>query len=256
MSRKALVAAIVILLAISVTASAMLPEPAINKRGANTPGLEKIVFIHYKKGAKPPWAGSGKSKSTCYDFLGKGVKWRALPISYIVNPDNGDDLDESYVTAAIHSAAEEWDNHTSTELFSDVFFIDYSATWDGDAPDGRNEMVFDYYPDSNVIAVTVVWGYFTGPPSAREIREFDILFNDNYLWGNADPDNDGNAENTGVMDLQNIATHELGHGIGLDDLYEDVCYMETMYGYSDYGEVIKRDLNTGDIAGLHELYGE
>jgi hypothetical protein len=95
--------------------------------------------------------------------------------------------------------------------------------------------VFDYYPDNNIIAVTVVWGYFTSSPSIMEIKEFDILFN-------ADPDNDGTTENTNVMDLQNIATHELGHGIGLDDLYEDICYMETMYGYSDYGEVTKRGL--------------
>ena len=256
MRKKALVAALVILITLSVTATAMLPPPAADKGKANPPGLEKIVFIHYKKGAKPPWAGGGKGQTSCYDFLGKGVKWRTLPISYIVDPDNGDGLEESYVTMAVQAAAEEWDSHTGTELFNNVPIIDYSATWDDDAPDGRNEIVFDYYPDSNVIAVTVVWGYFTGPPSAREIKEFDILFNDNYLWGNADPDNDGIADNISVMDLQNIATHELGHGIGLDDLYEDVCYMETMYGYSDYGEVIKRDLNTGDIAGLQELYGE
>lgn len=30
------------------------------------PGLQKIVFIHYKKGyAKPPWAGGGKKETKC-----------------------------------------------------------------------------------------------------------------------------------------------------------------------------------------------
>ena len=98
-----------------------------------------------------------------------------------------------------------------------------------------------------VIAVAVVWGYFSGPPKVREILEFDILFNTDFDWGNGEQ---------GWMDLQAIATHEIGHGLGLADLYEDVCAEETMYGLSDYGEIKKRDLNTGDINGIQELYGE
>ncbi len=57
------------------------------------------------------------------------------------------------------------------------------------------------------------------------------------------------------MDLQNIATHELGHGAGLIDLYDAVASEQTMYGYSTKGETKKRDLNTGDIAGIQDLYG-
>ena len=85
----------------------------------------------------------------------------------------------------------------------------------------------------------MVWGYFSGPPSEREIIEFDIMFDTDYHWGDADVYWD-------VMDLQNVATHEFGHGIGLDDYYE--CELETMYGYSTYGETIKRDLYYGDVA--------
>jgi len=57
------------------------------------------------------------------------------------------------------------------------------------------------------------------------------------------------------MDLQNIATHELGHGVGLGDLYITACSEETMYGYSNYGETKKRTLNAGDIMGIQKLYG-
>ena len=49
-------------------------------------------------------------------------------------------------------------------------------------------------------------------------------------------------------------THELGHGIGLADIYD--CELETMYGYSTEGDIIKRDLYDGDIAGLQKLYGK
>jgi predicted Zn-dependent protease len=58
------------------------------------------------------------------------------------------------------------------------------------------------------------------------------------------------------MDLRNIATHELGHAVGLADLYENACSEETMYGYSSEGETKKRDLNDGDITGLQQLYGK
>jgi predicted Zn-dependent protease len=54
------------------------------------------------------------------------------------------------------------------------------------------------------------------------------------------------------MDLQNIATHEIGYGIGLADIYD--CDLETMYGYSGEGDIVKRDLYDGDITELQKLY--
>ena len=56
------------------------------------------------------------------------------------------------------------------------------------------------------------------------------------------------------MDFANIATHELGHSVGLDDLYDDKCREQTMHGYADYGETKKRTLEAGDIAGISKLY--
>ena len=58
------------------------------------------------------------------------------------------------------------------------------------------------------------------------------------------------------MDVQNIATHELGHAVGLGDLYESPCTEVTMYGYSADGETEKQTLEPDDITGLQELYGE
>ena len=55
------------------------------------------------------------------------------------------------------------------------------------------------------------------------------------------------------MDFDNIATHELGHSVGMADLY-NTCTDETMYGYSTAGEIKKRDLNIGDINGINSLY--
>lgn len=203
-----------------------------------------------EKKSCPQDCQSGNGESTCYAFIGKGVKWKDLPIDIVIDPDNPDDLTEDFITSAISAGAEEWDTHTSAELFGSYSIV-YDATWDGDpgdTPDGRNEMLFGDYPTSGVIAVAAIWGNFIGPPSSRGITEFDILFDTDYTWGDA-------TVNPAVMDLQNIATHELGHGVGLDDLYDSACSAETMYGYSDYGETSKRTLEDGDIAGIRELYG-
>lgn len=206
-------------------------------------GLEKIVFIHYRKGhGKPPGTpGGGKpTQPKCYGFLAKGAKWQALPISCVIDPAL------AVVPGAIPASATSWDDATSANLFSECK-EDESADWDSDAPDGRNELSFGNYPEEGVIAVTVIWGYFSGPPASRKIVEFDILFDLDYEWADAEQ---------AKMDLQNIATHEFGHGLGLADVYETACTEVTMYGYSDYGEIKKRDLESADITGLRQLYGE
>ena len=235
----------------------------------NTPGLEKVVLIHYKKGygrvcdydgicepeigENPSCADCKKEKeepeeptTACYAFLDKWAKWKDLPVDYVIDPDNDDGLSDEFVAITMSAGAEEWNNHISEDLFGS-YSIDYDLSWDSDAPDGRNELLFGDYPQEGVIAVAIVWGYFAGPPGQRKIIEFDILFDTDFTWGNA-------TVNPEVMDLQNIATHELGHGAGLADLYDTVCAEETMYGYSENGETKKRDLNAGDIIGIQALY--
>ena len=56
------------------------------------------------------------------------------------------------------------------------------------------------------------------------------------------------------MDFESIATHELGHSVGLDDLYTAECAEQTMYGYATEGETKKRSLEAGDIEGVGQLY--
>ena len=57
------------------------------------------------------------------------------------------------------------------------------------------------------------------------------------------------------FDVQDIATHEAGHVVGLDDLYADKYSELTMYGYSSKGETKKISLAVGDVNGTVALYG-
>ncbi len=207
--------------------------------------LEKITFIHYKKGFAKPEA-PGKSKPvTCYGYLASGAKWKTIE-PYLVNPTNSDSLGASFVESAVTAGVAEWEKYGGNIFGSGS--IDYNATYAENIADGENTVSFGTYQNSGVIAVTNVWGYFGGKPQSRQLLEWDLLFNDTYFeFGDA-------AINPALMDLQNIATHEIGHAAGMNDLYNTACYQETMYGYSTEGETSKRDLSSGDIVGITKLY--
>jgi hypothetical protein len=277
MRTKTFVAVLIALLAFAVVASAapnMIPanEKARSRANADKApviekvdehwilkpsGLERYAFVHYKKGfAKPPWAGGGKTKENkCYEFLGRGVQWKQLPVNYVIDPTYSG-LPVSEVDDATWLAVSEWDDFTGADLFGPGGVV-YDGSWDDDMPDGRNELVFADYNEPNVIAVAITWGYFSGPPSKRRIVEFDILFDTDYNWGYAGDTNEVDLGDPNFMDLQNIATHELGHGIGLDDQTdENACSEVTMFGESQEGETKKRTLEPPDIKGLQKLYGE
>lgn len=193
--------------------------------------LDSITFIHYKDGSTKI-VGIESKAQLCYKLM--GVKWNSFSIDYYINPD----VDSSAITAS----TAEWDKYTSTNLFGNSY-TDSSANFD-DSPDGRNEYSLGNYPQSGVIAVTRTWYTRRG----KEIVEYDVMFDSDFIWGDASRD-------SSVMDWQNIATHETGHGIGLSDLYTSACSSQTMYGYSSEGDISKRTLASGDIAGLQKLYG-
>ena len=250
-TKWSLSAALIVILIVSCAVPLAL---AAGRRKGNDRILSRITFIHYRRGyAKPPWAGGGdkgaKEDQGYYDYIARGAKWKAME-NFFVNPANLSGLDENFVADTVSDGMTEWETASGTAdltIFG-LLFINYQADYNNGDLDDFNTISFGGGSDPNIIAVTTVWGYFSGPPNSREIIEADILFNEAYFaFGNADLDST-------VMDLLSIATHEIGHCTGMDDLYLADASLETMYGYSEYGETIKRDLYTGDITGITKLY--
>jgi len=164
-----------------------------------------------------------------------------VPMDMVVYTENPQDLPENFVLTAVNSATGAWDSVTAETL------IKSKTSGSGTASVVRNDenaVLFGNYPTTGVIAVATVWI----DRRSKQLLECDIMFDTDWTWGDATVD-------SSVMDLQNIATHELGHCFNLADIYDSSLSYLTMYGYSGYGDVEKRTLADGDIAGIQSLFG-
>ena len=217
--------------------------------------VEGYAIITYKEGFGKPEGtpGNGPDKpddgkedtSDCYAFLAKGAKWKTIE-PYIVDPTNIRGLNESFVSNNLAFDIDKWESAAEVNILGD----EVTGIVDGadmESPDNKNEVYFADIDYNGVIAIAIVWGIFGGPPLFRALVEWDMIFDDvDFDWSA--------TEEAGKMDFENIATHELGHSVGLDDLYRDKCLEQTMYGYASYGETKKRTLEDGDINGVYQLY--
>jgi len=231
---------VVLLLVCAVPGAAYPAESGGNTDNGNKPtilveygtgkdaGLVKVTHIHY---AKSEAKGKPPKTTTCYSLA--GWKWPG-PVTYTVNPDN--------LKSVIADADSAWDDQTSADLFNPSVLTGGTFPWG--VHDYINSVSFGNYPTKGVIAVTTTWYNRI----TKNAVESDILFDTDFTWGDAISD-------SSVMDLQNIATHEIGHTLGLNDLYTDSCSQVTMYGYSWNGDTTKRTLDSPDITGLRLLYG-
>ena len=114
------------------------------------------------------------------------------------------------------------------------------------------------YDGKNIIA----WGRTSGTAlgvtyirylsSGGLVVDVDTIMNKKFLWSWS---NSATCADTASYDAENILTHELGHWMGLNDMYDVANYREaTMYGYGAKGEAKKDTLTTGDKAGAAAIY--
>jgi hypothetical protein len=210
--------------------------------------VEAIFTVEYDESyAKPTNGPPGLVKppkddtSDDYKIWFKRYIVSYVPMDMVVYTGNPDALTADFVTSAVSVAANAWDSVTAEGLVKTITAKTGTSSINRNY---ENAVLFGDYPTTGVIAVTSVWY----DRRSRQLLECDIMFDTDFVWGDAEG-------NPSVMDLQNIATHELGHCFNLADIYDSSLSYLTMYGYSGYGDVAKRTLADGDIAGIQSLFG-
>ena len=248
-----------------VTRTLVLPlkadnSPFISLGASVDPQSGKVVegyaVFHHRNGhAGGPGGGADTGgSSSCYEFLAKDAKWKNIE-PWVLNTSNIDNLGQDYIFTELYNDITKWEDAAdgvvgdsgSVDILGDGSTTTATLVADTVSPDGVNEVYFADISSTGAIGVTIVWGVFNGPPFARELVEWDQVYDDvDFDWAN-----DGSSDK---MDFENVATHELGHTFGLADLYDTDCSDETMYGYTSEGDLSGRDLNSGDIIGISKLY--
>ena len=189
----------------------------------------------------------------------------SFPISYKINPTGF----PSGAIAAIHNAFQAWEDVSGVT----ISFTDGGTTsTDTIADDGENVIL--WVTDSSKWNYDITKAAYTKiyvSTATGQISGADLQFNAtpeflaNYQWSTS-----GEA---GKLDLQNMATHEVGHFVGIahvcDPGYPDNCQdpaslscrqctgtdaLTTMYPLMANGEIKKQTLEQDDINGVSFLY--
>jgi len=220
-------------------------------KGAKDPDIEMGMFVN-RPLSYPPWYPHECEDTDSYRWAPR-YYWPVPSISVYVNPlgsgdvDGDDDIDENDrngAVAAVVTAFGQWNGENT----------DYSATVT------RNDSVgpsLDYPPDE---INTVSWGTIDGPGiiaityfwydvRTKELIDCDIVFNKDAPWSISEE-----VPST-RFDVRNIAAHEAGHTLVLDDLRSPRDGALTMHAYTWLGDDVKRDLGSGDKLGIQAIYG-
>ena len=171
-----------------------------------------------------------------------GIHWSTSNVAYYVNPKGA----PVGALAEIRAAFETWDVQVTDELFNDD--VGTVSRQTGNKFDGLNVVSWGRL-GRGIIAVTTVWyNRYT-----NEIVEFGMVFSSAYKWG-IDIDGEGSSYIlVGMFDVRDIATHEAGHTLMLDDLYMPEASALTMYGYGSYGQTYAISLGAGDRSGVKAI---
>ncbi|MHB8120088.1 MAG: M10 family metallopeptidase domain-containing protein [Methanothrix sp.] len=218
------------------------------------------------KTTKTAAAATGGSYSS---YKLTGYRWNVLnpKVQLYLNPTGTPTgLTSASSQSAIAAAANTWDNAVAGNIFADGTTVKVDSKKAVDNPfsktpkrDGYNVNGWNKFGNS-FIALNRWWTNGVKVGGYYSIIESDSWYNLDYQWTTSL----ATAQSTNKLDLQSVALHELGHCIGMGDIYSST------YGGSlppsdprtkDFEQAMnlyngpQRTLGNGDRTGAQILYG-
>ncbi|MSO22029.1 MAG: matrixin family metalloprotease [Acidobacteria bacterium] len=188
------------------------------------------------------WSVLNAEFQQAFGRIGSGAHWQTLPVPYRIHAGGLPGLGNGSEFIAVQRAFDTWQNLPSSSI---AFRYEGTSPVQNGGNDGVNIISFQdtsFSFGSGTIAVTL------SSSSQRFFRDADILFNPSNpsITFATDGRSDG-------FDIQSIATHEIGHFLGLDHA---AIVSATMNPTGARGTVFPRALKSDDIIGVSMLYPE
>lgn len=169
----------------------------------------------------------------------------ASNVAIVINSTGSDDIADGSHFTALRNAIDAWNRvpGSTAHLTENTSPTQQART---DFENGIHLILFDesntsgYFPSgSNTVALTPIYFYASG-----QIADADILFNGVSFEFATDGD-------PAKFDVQNVATHELGHFLGLDHSGHAGA---SLYPYVSEGLIAQRSLSSDDEHGMRDRY--
>ncbi len=196
-----------------------------------SPKISRKFWIHYAESAPITALATNCGTDSSSYLQWNKFHWASFPVTYNISVTDAR-------KQAVVNGFNTWDFQEHPQ---GAFFKQVSS---GMSP--KVSVKWRYYDGpGNVLAVTSV-SYYS---SNSVITSASVIFDSGDKWA-VYPYESCSSQGT-AFDVQNIATHEIGHVVGLAHVNAPAL---TMYAYASPGETKKRSLGTGDMKGIAIIY--
>jgi hypothetical protein len=172
---------------------------------------------------------------------GVELRWTALPMKFSIHQAPAPGVTAAATQTAVRASYTTWSSVSCSYFKSkDMGVVNLPQ---GDENDDVNTHVWlSSWPssyDANALGIT--WTQYD--PSSGKILDADTHYNPQFTWST--------TGSLSAIDVQSVATHEIGHQLGLDHSSDQNA---TMFYATGNGDTSQRSLASDDIAGLCHIY--